>query len=66
MGTSACSSRCIRCRDAPGWFLPVGAPRLGLREIPSDTQADWLQEERNRHPKDSEGFQMGNFILGWG
>lgn len=45
---------------------PQGAPRLGVKGRLSDTQAAWLQEERNRHPKDSKGFQMGNLMSGWG
>lgn len=45
---------------------PQGAPRLQVKGRLSGTQAAWLQEERNSHPKDSKDFQMGKFMSGWG
>lgn len=51
---------------ASGGSLPQELPGGGVKGRLPGTQAAWLQEERNRHPKDSKCFQMGKFMSDWG
>lgn len=66
LGARTCSGHPAGTEMCQPSSCPQGAPGLQVKGRLSGTQAAWLQEERNRHPKDSKDFQMGKFMSGWG